>query len=149
MVKRLSSVEIQDIKKSNDAYYRALSARNMLAMEAVWTCAADNMLIAPPSNPHVYVGWAAIKRNWEAYWPTFDQFRVSMKVNKVNISGPVAWVHGVETSRRRAKTGEVTSSCNYGTNIFVNRNGRWLLVFHQAAEVPQDPSHKRRVRKHR
>jgi len=97
-------------------------------METVWTCAPDNMLIAPPSDPHVYVGWAAIKRNWESYWPTFDQFRVSMRVNKVNISGPVAWVHGIETSYRRRKSGEVSSSHNYGTNIFVYRNGRWLMV---------------------
>jgi ketosteroid isomerase-like protein len=139
-----SAIEIKEIKRSNDAYYKALSARDLRAMEVVWTRSADNMLIAPPSNPHVCVGWAAIKRNWEAYWPTFDQFQVSMKVNKVNVSGPVAWVHGVETSHRRAKMGEVTSSYNYGTNIFVNRNDRWLMVFHQAAEIPQEPSKKRR-----
>ena len=79
----------------------------------------------------------AIKRNWAAYWPLFDRYSVSMKVNKVNISGPVAWVHGVETSRRLKKSGEVSGSENFGTNIFVNRNGRWLMVFHQAAEIPQ------------
>ena len=70
------------------------------------------------------------------YWPTFDQFSVSMKVNKINVSGPVAWVHGIEKTRRRKKTGEVSSSRNFGTNIFVNRNGHWLMVFHQAAEIP-------------
>jgi ketosteroid isomerase-like protein len=131
------STEIKNIKASNDAYYEALSARDLRAMETVWTCAPDNMLIAPPADPHVYMGWAAIKRNWESYWPTFDQFRVSMRVNKVNISGPVAWVHGVETSYRRKKSGEVSSSHNYGTNIFVYRNGRWLMVFHQAAAIPE------------
>jgi len=60
-----------------------------------------------------------------------------MRVNKVNISGPVAWVHGIETSYRRKKSGEVSSSHNYGTNIFVYRNGRWLMVFHQAAAIPE------------
>jgi len=132
-----SSTEIENIKTSNDAYYKALSARDLRTMETVWTCAPDNMLIAPPSDPHVYMGWAAIKRNWELYWPTFDQFRVSMRVNKVNISGPVAWVHGIETSYRRKKSGKVSSSHNYGTNIFVHRNGRWLMVFHQAAAIPE------------
>jgi ketosteroid isomerase-like protein len=142
-----SSSEIKDIKKINAAYYKALSARDLHAMEAVWTCAADNMLIAPPTNPHVRIGWAAIKRNWEAYWPTFDRFRVSMKVNKVKVAGPVAWVHGVETSHRRTKTGEVSSSHNYGTNIFVNRTGGWLMVFHQAAEIRKKPAKKRRAKK--
>jgi hypothetical protein len=47
----------------------------------------------------------------------FEQFSVSMKVNKVNISGPVVWVHGIETSHRLKKSGEVSSSQNFGTNI--------------------------------
>ena len=130
------TIEIKNIKASNDAYCKALSARDIGAMQKVWTCASDNILIAPPSNPHVWVGWAAIKKNWEAYWPTFDQYVVSMRIKKVNISGPVAWVHGIETSKRRTKSGEVTSGHNYGTNIFVHRGGRWLMVFHQAAEIP-------------
>jgi ketosteroid isomerase-like protein len=140
------SIEIKNIKASNDAYYKALSARDIRAMQKVWTCAADNILIAPPSNPHVRVGWAAIKKNWETYWPSFDQYAVSMRVKKVNISGPVAWVHGIETSKRRTKSGEATSGHNFGTNIFVHRNGRWLMVFHQAAEIPPLLKRLRRLR---
>ena len=81
------SIEIKNIKASNDAYYKALSARDIRAMQKVWTCASDNILIAPPSNPHVRVGWAAIKKNWETYWLTFDQYVVSMRVKKVNTAG--------------------------------------------------------------
>jgi ketosteroid isomerase-like protein len=113
------SIEIKNIKAANAAYYKALSARDLHAMEKVWTCASDNMLIAPPSNPHAHVGWAAIKRNWQAYWPVFDAYSVSMRVKKVNITGPVAWVHGIEMSKRRKKSGEVSAGRNYGTNIFV------------------------------
>jgi ketosteroid isomerase-like protein len=129
------SSEISKVKAGNLAYYKALSARDLRAMEAVWTCAADNILIAPPVDPHSHVGWAAIKRYWEAYWPAFDQFSVSMRVTNVNISGPVAWVHGVETSRRRKKTGEASSSRSYGTKIFVNREGRWRMTFHQSGVI--------------
>ena len=56
MAKRLPNKTLSEIKKikaSNDAYYKALSARDMRAMEKVWTCATDNMLIAPPANPLV------------------------------------------------------------------------------------------------
>ncbi len=60
-----------------------------------------------------------------------------MPVTRINISGPVAWVHGIETSRRRTKTGEVSNSRNFGTNIFVYRDGHWLMVFHQSAVIPQ------------
>jgi ketosteroid isomerase-like protein len=140
-----ASIEIKNIRAVNDAYYRALSARDMRAMEKVWTRATDNMLIAPPANPRVHVGWLAIKRNWEAYWPVFAEYRVTMRVNKVNVSGPVAWVHGIETSHRRTKLGEVSSSQNYGTNIFVHRNNRWLMVFHQAVAIPEKHALKRAV----
>ena len=134
----ISSSETSKVKAVNLAYYKALSARDLRSMEAVWTCAADNILIAPPVNPHSHVGWTAIKRNWETYWPTFDQFSVSMRVTKVNLTGPVAWVHGIETSHRRKKTGEISSSRNYGTNIFVNRDGRWRMTFHQSAMISKN-----------
>jgi hypothetical protein len=41
-----------------------------------------------------------------------------------------------ETSHRRTKTGDVSSSRNYGTNIFVKHEGRWLMAFHQSALIP-------------
>jgi ketosteroid isomerase-like protein len=129
--------EASVVKAVNNAYYKALSARDMRAMEKVWTRTNDNILIAPPTNPVTHVGWDAIRRNWEAYWPTFSRFSVSMVVSMVNVNGPVAWVHGIETSRRLAKTGDVSSSRNYGTNIFVNCDGAWLMAFHQSTVIPE------------
>ena len=121
---------------ANLAYYRALSARDMRAMEQVWTRGADNILIAPPVNPVTHIGWQAITRNWEHYWSKFAEFSVSMQTSAINIVGPVAWVHGVEKSRRRTKTGETSSSTNFGTNIFVAQNDGWLMVFHQSVAMP-------------
>ena len=54
--------EASRVKAVNIAYYKALSARDMCAMEKVWTCASDNILIAPPINPRTHVGWTAIKQ---------------------------------------------------------------------------------------
>src|SRR3954470_9180264 len=115
--------ETDKVIAANSAYYTALSARDMRAMEQVWTCANDNILIAPPVNPVTHVGWDAIKRNWDRYWALFDEFNVEMENPTVNVNGPVAWVHGIEHSHRRAKTGEITTSSNYGTNIFCNADG--------------------------
>lgn len=127
--------EATKVEAVNAAYYAAFSARDMDAMEKVWSCAPDNMLTAPPVNPVTYVGWKAIRKHWEEYWPTFETLSVSMKVSTVNVNGPVAWVHGVETSSRRTKAGQVSKSSNYGTNIFVNQNGRWFMAFHQSAVI--------------
>jgi ketosteroid isomerase-like protein len=132
------SSEASKVKAANAAYYKALSARDMRAMEEVWTRTAENILIAPPTNPVTHVGWEAIKRNWESYWPSFNRFSVSMVVTMININGPVGWVHGIETSRRRTKAGEISSSRNFGTNIFVNSDGHWRMAFHQSTLMPEE-----------
>jgi len=132
--------EVEKVIATNRAYYQALSARDLQAMEQVWTCASDNILIAPPVDPITYVGWDAIRRNWEHYWARFEDLRVSMTEPTVNINGPVAWVHGIETSQRRAKDGKISRSTNYGTNIFVKHDDGWRMVFHQAALIPGQES---------
>jgi ketosteroid isomerase-like protein len=104
------------VKTANAAYYRALSDRDMRAMERVWTRGPDNILIAPPVNPVTHIGWAAITRNWEDYWSKFVEFSVCMDVSAINVVGPVAWVHGVESSRRRSQSGQTSSSTNFGTS---------------------------------
>ena len=124
------------VNAANLAYYQALSARDMRAMEQVWTRGADNILIAPPASPVTHIGWPAITRNWEHYWARFVDFNVSMQPSAINIIGPVAWVHGIEVSRRQTKTGETSSSTNFGTNIFVAQNGGWFMVFHQSVAMP-------------
>lgn len=70
----------------------------------------------------------------------FEQFSVSMRASKIDVSGPVAWVHGIEKSRQHKKKGEPGRSCNYGTNIFVNRDGRWLVSLHGSATIPNENS---------
>jgi ketosteroid isomerase-like protein len=130
------SPDIEAIRAANLAYYQALSARDIHAMENVWTRGSDNILIAPPVNPITHIGWAAIRLNWEQYWSKFEEFNVAMHTASVNVVGPVAWVHGIETSRRRTKNGETSSSTNFGTNIFVSHTGHWLMVFHQSVAVP-------------
>lgn len=129
------SSDIEAVKAANLAYYRALSARDMRAMEDVWTCAADNILIAPPVNPITHIGWGAIRSNWERYWPQFAEFSVVMQSPTINVNGPVAWVHGIEASRRLTRGDETSASSNFGTNIFVNQRGRWLMVFHQSVAM--------------
>jgi ketosteroid isomerase-like protein len=129
------SSDVEAVNAVNLAYYRALSARDLGAMARVWSGEPDNILIAPPVNPVTHVGWDAISRNWERYWPQFAEYSVAMQVSTVNINGPVAWVHGIETAQRKTTGGQTSSSTNFGTNIFVNQNGRWLMVFHQAVAM--------------
>ena len=83
------------------------------------------------------MGWPAIRKNYETFWLTLDEFTISMEKPTIKIEGQVAWVYGVEQAQRRTKTGQASSGPNFGTSVFVKRDGRWLMVFHQAALMPQ------------
>jgi ketosteroid isomerase-like protein len=122
--------EIDQVKQVNDAYYAALSARSLPAMEQVWTLTNDDINVAPPTRPVAHIGWDAIKKNYQQFWSTLDELTVAMEQPTIRISGSVAWVTGIETAHRRTRGGEIGGGSNFGTSIFVKKDGRWRMVFH-------------------
>ena len=128
--------DINQVKAANEAYYSALSSRDLSAMERVWDKTPRDVNVAPPIKPVANTGWEKIKKNYETFWATLDELTVSMSEPHVVIHGSVAWVYGVEQSKRKAKNGQISGGPNFGTSIFVRENDRWLMVFHQAALIP-------------
>ena len=100
--------EVDKVKAANDGYYVALSARDLQAMEQVWSRTAEVVNIAPPVRPSAHVGWEAVKKNYTEFWNTLDQLTVSMEKPTIVIKGPVAWVYGIENAQRRTKGGETS-----------------------------------------
>jgi ketosteroid isomerase-like protein len=126
---------VDRVKAANQAYYTALSARDLAAMERIWAKSAQDVNVAPPTKPVAHVDWNAIKRNYQAYWATLDDLVVSMADPQVVLRGPVAWVYGTEQAKRTVKGGQVSCGPNFGTSIFVKEEERWLMVFHQTALI--------------
>lgn len=126
---------MDDVKAANQAYYDALSARDLTAMAQVWDISAEATNIAPPTRPVAHVGWPAVRRNYEQFWSTLSRLTVAMPDPAITIHGDVAWVHGVEQTRRIAVNGAVSGGHNYGTSIFIRRDDRWRMMFHQAAVI--------------
>jgi ketosteroid isomerase-like protein len=131
--------DIEAVKAASQSYYAALSARDIHAMEKVWAQSPDDVNVAPPIRPVANMGWATIKKNYDTFWSTLDELTVSMENPAIKIEENVAWVYGTEQAKRRTKDGQVSAGPNFGTSIFVKRDGRWLMVFHQAALMPQQP----------
>lgn len=134
-----TAADIEAVKAANQSYYAALSARDIRAMEKVWSQSPDDVNVAPPVRPAAHVGWTEVRKTYETFWSTLDELTVSMQSPTVKVEGNVGWVYGVEQAKRRTKDGQVSGGPNFGTSIFVKRNGRWLMVFHQAALMPQQP----------
>jgi len=126
---------MDDVFAANRAYYDALSARNLDAMAVVWDLSAQAVNVAPPTRPVAHVGWPAIRKNYEEFWSTLVRLTVTMDEPSIAVHGEVAWVRGIERTERIALDGSKSGGENYGTSIFIKRDGRWLMVFHQAAPV--------------
>ena len=131
--------DTEAVRAANELYYAALSARDIRAMEQVWSQSPDDVNVAPPVRPVAHVGWTAVKKTYEIFWATLDELTVSMELPTIKIEGNVAWVFGTEQAKRRTRDGQVSGGPNFGTSIFVKRDSRWLMVFHQAALMPQQP----------
>jgi ketosteroid isomerase-like protein len=127
---------MDEVKTANLAYYDALSARDLAAMAQVWEQSAEATNIAPPIRPVAHVGWPAVRKNYEQFWSSLRSLAVTMQNPAITMHGDVAWVHGIEQSRRVGLDGAISGGFNYGTSIFIRREGRWRMVFHQAAVIP-------------
>src|SRR3954468_20060235 len=67
--------EAEAVRAAASAFYAALNARDIRAMEAVWSHDTDVVLIAPGSQSPV-VGWETVQRRFEQAWRQFDEFSV-------------------------------------------------------------------------
>jgi len=128
-------LDMDAVKAANQAFYTALSAGDIAAMEKVWSSDPDIQNIGPRSKT-VTVGWDMIKKGFEATHDAFPELKVSMEP-RIKIVGTVAWASGIEHTQRKNKAGAASSGSNLATNIFQKQNGKWLMVYHHASLTPQ------------
>ena len=123
------------VKAANQAFYTALSARDIGAMRKVWASEGDVFNIGPRAKA-ASVGADAVG-SFAATFDLYSKFLVTFEQTQLRINGPVAWVTGIERSQRTFKDGKTSTGSNLGTNIFVNQGGNWLMVGHHASVMPQ------------
>ena len=116
--------DLEQVRAANQAYYTALSARDLPAIERVWARSPRDVNVAPPIKPAAHTGWDTIKQNYQTFWATLDELTVSMAEPHLVIHGSVAWVYGIEQSKRKATGGQVSGGSNFGTSIFIKEGGR-------------------------
>jgi ketosteroid isomerase-like protein len=128
--------DIEVVTAANHAFDSAISARDIDAMEKIW--AAEPYVIAVhPASKALIVGWDAVRKSWEGTFDRFAEISVSMKDPKIHIAQNVAWVVGVEIVQGKSKNGDAVIFSALTTNMYENRNGRWLMVLHTTSRVPQ------------
>jgi ketosteroid isomerase-like protein len=128
--------ETETVAAANLAFDRAISGREINAMESVW--AAEPYVIAVhPASKVLIVGWDAVRKSWQATFDRFAEISVSMKEPQIHLAGNVAWVVGMESVQGKSNKGDAVSFTAFTTNMYEKRDGRWLMVLHTTSRVPQ------------
>jgi ketosteroid isomerase-like protein len=128
--------DLGGIKAANAAYHSALSAQDVSAMEKVW--ARDEQvsnIFSAAKSPSF--GPSAIKADYEDLFKRLGSVSVAMADPSVRQQGELALVIGVETAQGKLPNGESIRFSPVATNVFLRRDGQWLMIHHHTSRPPQ------------
>jgi ketosteroid isomerase-like protein len=126
------------IKAANQAFYVALSARDVKAMEAVWANKPYVVNIGPRDTT-VRVGYAdAVSNYWPKTFALISRMSVTLtSIAQLRTDGKLAWVVGTENAVIQLKNGGAPVKFRtFFTNVFEKEGARWLMVSHHAQPIP-------------
>jgi ketosteroid isomerase-like protein len=121
------------VREANHRFYAAFESLDLDQMKAVW--AHDDAVECVHPGWDLLLGWEEVLERWERIFANTKRVRVALSSEWVRVEGDVGWV---------ACTARVTTAFAEGfdeavvqaTNIFVRREGQWLLAVHHASPVP-------------
>jgi ketosteroid isomerase-like protein len=121
------------VRRANQEFYAAFESLDLPRMEAVW--AHDDSVECVQPGWDLLAGWEDVRERWARVFANTSRARVVLSGVRVRVEGSVGWI---------ACTARVTMAFAEGfdeavvqaTNIFVLREGRWLLAVHHASVLP-------------
>lgn len=133
-----SPADIDAIKAANQAFYAALSARDVKVMGPLWADKPYVVNIGPRSKV-ISVGYADAVIKWATSLPeNFLELKAEMtSVVQVQTDGKLAWVVGTEKATGKNKAGEAFTFETFATNVFEKDGAKWLMVSHHAQIQPK------------
>jgi ketosteroid isomerase-like protein len=131
------SSDMEKVKAASQAFYAALNNRDPSAMENVWAHTPYVVHISPVAKM-IFVGWDDVRKSWEDVSNTTSQIKVSFsEAGVLQIEGKLAWEVGIEKGQVTFKDGNVINIEAFATNIYQNLDVGWLMVSHQAGQIPK------------
>ena len=122
------------VAAANTAFYQALEARDLAAMDRVWAHEESASCVHP--GWHRLDGWTEIRRSWENIFANARPWSVFCEDVRVEVSGDVGWVTCVEAITPFGADPDEETARMQATNILARRDGRWLLLHHHASPSP-------------
>jgi ketosteroid isomerase-like protein len=122
------------VAAANLEFYRALQARELKAMERVWLHEESASCVHP--GWHRLDGWAEIRRSWESIFTNSRPWSVSCEDERITVLGDLAWVCCIEVILPFGAEEPGAAGRMQATNLFLLRDGRWLMTHHHASPSP-------------
>jgi ketosteroid isomerase-like protein len=133
----------EEVLAANRAFYAALHNLDMPLMAQAWLHTDWVKCMHPGWD--LLVGWDEIQASWDNIFRSTDRMMVSISRPLVHVAGDVAWVSCLEHVTA-AQQNDLSTALVEATNIFLRREGRWLLVHrHTTPLVSPSPDATTRV----
>lgn len=124
------------VRRANQEFYAAFESLELARMERVW--AHDDFVECVQPGWDLLLGWDEVRERWARVFANTSRVRVALSGVRVRVEGTVGWV--ACTVRLTTAFAEgFDESLVQATNIFVFRDGKWLLVVHHASVLPVAP----------
>jgi ketosteroid isomerase-like protein len=130
--------DVEGVNVASQVLIAAIEARDISAIDKVWAHEPYATFMGPLSTT-IVVGWDGVRKAWEMRFSQFDRVVISVAESHVRTIGKVAWAVGIEKVQLLRKNGETLGFDAFVTNVFENRDGRWLMVSHQATPIFGEP----------
>ena len=124
------------VAAANLAFYRALEARVLSAMQLVWSHSEAAGCVHP--GWHRLDGWTEIRRSFENIFASSRPWTVACEDLRIEVRGDAAWVSCVEVIRTFGSSRSDAAARMQATNVFVREDGDWKLLHHHASASPDE-----------
>ena len=128
------------VRAAVSAFYAALNARDIRAMEALWAPDAGVVMIHP-SGPFARapaVGPEAVRRSFAEACPRFAEWSVRVGDTRVRVGQ--GWAAVLATTPVHVKMQGEDAAHDYtalATFVYEMRDGRWLIVHQHVSQPPR------------
>jgi len=127
-----TNIEVE-IEAANQEFYRTLDTASLEAMDRIWLHEDWVRCVHPGWD--VITGWKEVRQSWDRIFQGDQKMKVSTGDVSVCPIGEVALVTCIENIMI-FEGADFDSMQAIATNVFVNRDGRWLMAHHHASAIP-------------
>ena len=137
---RAQTADEEGVRAAVSAFYAALNARDIRAMEALWAQDANPGRIHPSGPPAraPAVGWEAVRRSFAEAWPNFAEWSVTVADVRVRVGQ--GWAVALSTTPVHVKMRGSDTANDYtalATRVYEWRGDRWLIVHEHVSQPPR------------